>query len=30
VVIAMLAPIRFGMEKIGLVKKEYMDILDEE
>lgn len=30
VVIAMLAPIRFGLEKTGIVKKEYMDILDEE
>lgn len=30
VVIAMLAPLRFGLEKTGIVKKEYMDILDEE
>ncbi len=30
VVIAMLAPLRFGLEKFGLIKKEYMDILDEE
>lgn len=30
VVIAMLAPLRFGLEKFGFVKKEYMDILDEE
>jgi hypothetical protein len=30
VIIAMLAPIRFGMEKTGIVKKEYMDILDED
>jgi len=30
VVIAMLAPIRFGMEKFGFVKKEYMDVLDKD
>mmetsp|Transcript_7472 Transcript_7472/g.14942 ORF Transcript_7472/g.14942 Transcript_7472/m.14942 type:complete len:586 (-) Transcript_7472:137-1894(-) len=30
VVIALLAPLRFGLEKAGVVKKEYMDILDEE
>lgn len=30
VVIAMLAPLRFGLEKFGIVKKEYMDILDED
>jgi len=30
VVIAMLAPLRFGLEKTGIVKKEYMDILDDE
>jgi hypothetical protein len=30
VIIAMLAPIKIGLEKTGLVKKEYMDILDEE
>jgi hypothetical protein len=30
VIIAMLAPIRFGLENFGIVKKEYMDILDEE
>jgi len=30
VVIAMLAPLRFGLEKFGIVKKEYMDILDDE
>jgi len=30
VIIAMLAPIRFGMEKTGFIKKEYMDILDKE
>lgn len=30
VVIAMLAPLRFGLEKFGIIKKEYMDILDEE
>jgi hypothetical protein len=29
-VIAMLAPLRFWLEKSGVVKKEYMDILDEE
>ena len=30
VVIAMLAPLRFALEKSGIIKKEYMDILDEE
>lgn len=30
VVIAMLAPLRFALEKTGVVKKEYMDILDSE
>ncbi|CAB9527403.1 Electroneutral sodium bicarbonate exchanger 1 [Seminavis robusta] len=30
IVIALLAPIRFGLEKSGIVKKEYMDVLDEE
>jgi len=30
VVIAMLAPLRFALEKTGLVKKEYIDILDDE
>jgi hypothetical protein len=30
VVIAMLAPLRFALEKTGVVKKEYMDILDTE
>lgn len=30
VVIAMLAPIRFGLEKFGFIKKEDMDLLDEE
>jgi HCO3- transporter family len=30
VLIALLAPIRFGLEKTGIVKKEYMDILDED
>jgi hypothetical protein len=30
VIIAMLAPLRFAMEKSGVVKKEYMDILDTE
>lgn len=30
VVVAMLAPIRFALEKTGIIKKEYMDILDEE
>ena len=30
VVIAMLAPLKLALEKTGVVKKEYMDILDEE
>lgn len=30
VVIAMLAPLRFGMERTGAIKKEYMDVLDED
>jgi hypothetical protein len=30
VVIAMLAPLRFALEENGVVKKEYMDILDTE
>jgi len=30
VVIAMLAPLRFGLEKTGIIKKEYMDSLDKE
>ena len=30
VVIALLAPLRFGMEKTGIIKKEYIEILDEE
>lgn len=30
VIIAMLAPLRFALEKTGLVKKEYMDILDKD
>lgn len=30
VLIAMLAPLRFGLEKTGIIKKEYMDLLDEE
>jgi hypothetical protein len=30
VVIAMLAPLRFALEKTGIIKKEYMDILDDE
>lgn len=30
VIIAMLAPLRFGLEKFGIIKKEYMDILDTE
>ncbi len=30
VIVAMLAPIRIALEKTGVVKKEYMDILDEE
>lgn len=30
IVIAMLAPLRFGLEKMGVIKKEYMDVLDQE
>lgn len=30
VIIALLAPLRFGLEKSGLIEKKYMDILDEE
>jgi hypothetical protein len=30
IIVAMLAPIRFALEKSGVVKKEYMDVLDEE
>ena len=30
IIIAMLAPLRFALEKTGIVKKEYMDILDDE
>ena len=30
VVIAMLAPLRFYLEKSGVIKKEYMDVLDED
>lgn len=30
VVIALLAPLRFALERTGIVKKEYMDILDED
>jgi len=30
VVIALLAPLRFGLVKAGIIKKEYMDILDED
>jgi len=30
VVIAMLSPLRFGLEKAGIIKKEYMDVLDED
>ena len=30
IVIALLAPLRFGLEKTRIIKKEYMDILDEE
>jgi len=28
VVIAMLAPLRFGLERSGIIKKEYIEILD--
>lgn len=30
VIIALLAPLRFALEKFGVIKKEYMDILDSE
>jgi hypothetical protein len=30
VIIALLAPLRFGLEKTGIIKKEYMDVLDTE
>lgn len=30
VIIALLAPLRFGLEKTGAIKKEYIDVLDEE
>jgi len=30
IIIAMLAPLRFGLEKFGIIKKEYMDILDKD
>ena len=30
ILIAMLAPLRFALEKQGVVKKEYMDVLDED
>jgi len=30
VIIAMLAPLRFGLVKFGIIKKEYMDVLDED
>lgn len=30
IVIAMLAPLRFGLEKAGVIPKEHMDILDQE
>lgn len=30
IVIAMLAPLRFGMERAGFIPKKYMDVLDEE
>jgi len=30
VVIALLAPLRFGLEKIGIIKTEYMEVLDED
>lgn len=30
VIIALLAPIRFGLEKTGVIKTEYMELLDEE
>jgi HCO3- transporter family len=30
ILIALLAPLKFSLEKVGVVKKEYMEILDEE
>lgn len=30
IIIAFLAPLRFGLEKTGIIEKEYMDVLDEE
>jgi hypothetical protein len=30
VIIALLAPLRFGLEKSGIIEKKYMDILDED
>jgi len=30
VIIALLSPLRFGLEKFGFIKKDYMDILDED
>ncbi len=30
IIIALLAPLRFGLEKTGIIEKKYMDILDEE
>jgi hypothetical protein len=30
VVIALLAPLRFGLEKSGIIKKEYIAVLDED
>jgi hypothetical protein len=30
IVIALLSPLRFALEKTGIIKKEYMDVLDEE
>jgi HCO3- transporter family len=30
IIIALLAPLRFGLEKTGIIRKEYMDVLDEE
>ncbi len=30
IIIALLAPLRFGLEKSGLIEKKYMDILDED
>lgn len=30
VVIALLAPLRFGLERSGIIEKKYMDVLDED